>query len=436
MKKLAILFVLFFVFSSGVNAYDLTNNDRQNLDKFEKIVYNVFDKKPQKAYVLQYNASRLLEKLDRDSKNYALIVEVLRLTNKYISEYIENTQTDNSGEEDNYHEQWNSSTWSQTDDDTGDSSQEQNDDYTKPTYESTTSDLEILSWNDYKTMSSFTLEPKLDSVYLKNIYMQNIWSLQHMWPIIDELYLVDDNNKILSNWYVIDDYIYFDLFWEILLEKKELYKIYVVAKLWQADNKMETGEIIFDFSTPSDALQGTSNGIRAISYSNWSYIASEAQINDKIETFVSYNSTMVSNLDFVPWYRQAMKFRVNNNSKENLSLDSFEFWIFWSFMNNLDPNTKFILKVDWSNQIFGEANLSDLSNWYLTINHTWNSFDFISRQTYTDYVLEIEHIWNPDWSREVRLQNIVIWDWFWWTIDNLDDYSNTWLPGDYYNYRY
>lgn len=450
MKKLIMFFVFIFAITSHTYAYDLTDKDRQNLQNFEKIVYNIFDNTPQKAFVLEYRAKLLLQSLDQDTKNYALIENVIKITSKYISTYLVNSddseqenQSEEDDKDDDYHEQSNGSSSSNNNQDGNEQDIEKDDNdessdnlYGRPTYKQSVSNLEILWGWDYKTMSSFTLEPSRDGLYLKNIYMQNIWSLQHMWPIIEELYLVDDNNKILSNWYVIDDYIYFDIFAEIFMERDTLYNLDVVAKLWQADNKMETGEIIFDFSAPSDALQGTSNGIRAISYSNWGYIASNAQINDKIKTFVSYNSWFVSSLDFAPWYRQAAKFRVNNFSDEKLELKSFKFRISGSFMNYVNNDSKFTLWVDGSSREFGSWLVGDIVDWYLVITKTWDAYDFISQNSYTDYVLEIDNKGTTDWSREVRLENIVVWDGFGGTIDNLNDYSNTWLPMDEFYYRY
>lgn len=440
MKKLIMFFVLIFALTSQASTYDLTDKDKQNLQDFQDIVYNIFDKTPQKAFVLQYRASLALESINnQNSKNYALLQQVITMTNEYISNELQTNNQENQNDDDNNNEQSNDSE-SNDDIDNQEQADSQDDNtgnlYGRPTYEQSVADFEILGWGDYKTMSNFTLEPSRDGLYLQNIYMQNIWSLQHMWPIIDELYLVDDNNKILSNWYVIDDYIYFDINDEVFMERDTLYRLQVVAKLWQADTKNETWEIIFDFATPSDALQGTSNGIRAISYSNGSYIASNPQINDKIETFVSFNSWFVSSLDFVPWYRQAAKFRVNNFSDERLELKSFKFRITGSFLDYVDSDTEFTLWVDGSNSDFGYWQVSDIVDWYLTITNNWDAYDFISQNSYTDYVLEVDNKWTTDWSRAVRLQNIIIWDGFGGTIDNLDDYNNTWLPMDEFYYRY
>ncbi len=439
MKKLIMFFVLIFALASQASAYELTDKDKQNLQNFEKAVYTIFDNAPQKAYILEYRALLALQSIDNQySKNYALLQKVVEMTNHYIAnnlqvkdqEQVDDSTTNNDNESNN-NESDNDNNQEQAQE------EEQTDNlYGRPTYSQSVSSLENLWVWEYKTMSSFTLEPSRDGLYLQNIYMQNIWSLQHMWPIIDELYLVDDNNKILSNWYVIDDYIYFDINWEVFMERDTLYDLGVVAKLWQADTKMETWEIIFDFSTPSDALQGTSNGIRAISYSNGSYIDSEAQINDKIETFISFNSWFVSSLDFEPWYRQAAKFRVNNFSDERLELKSFKFRISGSFLDYVDSDTEFTLWVDGSNREFGSWLVSDIVDWYLIINHTWDAYDFISQNSYTDYVLEVDNNWTTDWSRAVRLENIIVWDGFGGTIDNLDDYSNTWLPMDEFYYRY
>ena len=140
--------------------------------------------------------------------------------------------------------------------------------------------------------------------------------------------------------------------------------------------------------------------------------------------------------DFSPTYNNALEFRVTNDSKNRLTLKDFEFKINGSFLNSLDKTSQFILKRKWTNREFGRANLSSMVNDTLTITYTWDEYDFISANSFSEYTLEINHASNVSWTREVRLNNIVIWDEKNGYITNLNNYSNTWLPWDVSVYRY
>jgi len=117
-------------------------------------------------------------------------------------------------------------------------------------------------------------------------------------------------------------------------------------------------------------------------------------------------------------------------------LKDFEFYISWSFLNNIDKNSQFILKRKWTEIEFGRANLSSLINNKLIITNTWPEYNVISANSFSDYFLELIHSSNTSWTREVKLNNIVIWDEKNWYITNLNNYSNTWLPWDVSVYRY
>ncbi len=425
MKKQVALLLSIMLVIPTVSAYELTQKDKDNLEKFEQIVEMVFEKNPSKSYKLQNSANQIMIKLDNDTKNYKLLEEVLKITNDFIAEYEaelkekEETEKNEEQEENNNQEEEN------TDIENNNDNEDQNE-----------QENVYLEW-DYRTISSFSLEARIDSMYLENIYMKNIGSLQDMAGIIDEVYLVDRNNMIIKKWYAIDDFIYFDILDEELLDKNEIYNFEVKAKLKEADRQNQTGEIILDFANPNNAAQGAEKWIKAVSYSNWSYMNVNVNISDRIETFVSNTNSTISAWDFEPSYSQAAWFVVSNTSQNRLELDSFEFRIVGSFMNNLNSSTTFTLREKWNNTIFWQATLDEIVNWYLTIEKNWNAIDYISRNASTEYYLEVNHVWNiSDWTREVRLQNIVIWDGFGGTIDNLDDYENSWLPGEWFIYRY
>jgi hypothetical protein len=113
--------------------------------------------------------------------------------------------------------------------------------------------------------------------------------------------------------------------------------------------------------------------------------------------------------------------------------------IAWSFLSSLDENTRFMLKVKWANSIFGTAYLKNMNTttWLLSVNYWWSAYNYISANSYIDYILEIEYSWwTPSGSREIRLNNVIVWDWFWWTITNLNQYSDVWVPTDVFYYKY
>jgi len=85
----------------------------------------------------------------------------------------------------------------------------------------------------------------------------------------------------------------------------------------------------------------------------------------------------------------------------------------WNFLNFISDDSEFIIKKKWTNIIFGTATKDSIVNGSLIITHNWNDLDYISQNLSSDHVLEINHIWTPEWNREIRLENIVVLDWFW-----------------------
>lgn len=415
MKYFFTFILFFFLIIKSVSAYNLTEKDILNLTIFKGQVINIFDKDVSKAYNFNKNLDTLLFTYKKNTKNYSYLEYIKDFTSNYISNY-EKEILESIEKEKNY--------------DNSDNNKEE--------------DNSEIILNDYyvlnieaKTISKFTIEPRHDNIYLKNIYLKNIWTLSNMDNLFEKLYLVDSENKIISNWYVDWEYLFFNVIWDYILEKDKLNNLFVKTTFKEITNQTQTWELKFELSTPNNWLQWTFNGVRATSYSNWNYITSNVEILDPIVTFISYTSWVVeSNKNFTPNYSEILEFKVNNNWNRRLDLENFQFSIYGSFLNNIDLNSEIVLRIKWTNQEFWRAKLSEIQNSILTINHTWNAFNFISWNSSTNYILEIVNIWNPTWSREIRLNNMVIWDWFWWLINNLNDYSNTWLPSEYSIYRY
>jgi hypothetical protein len=133
-----------------------------------------------------------------------------------------------------------------------------------------------------------------------------------------------------------------------------------------------------------------------------------------------------------------LAFRVYNNSKERLNIERFDIQVLWNFLNNLKEDTKFILKIKGTEWIFWTIHLKNINteNHLLYLTYAWSALGYIPANSYVDYVLEIEHSWTPVWERIVKLNNVVIWDWFWWKIENLNKYPNIWVPTKEFYYEY
>jgi hypothetical protein len=64
--------------------------------------------------------------------------------------------------------------------------------------------------------------------------------------------------------------------------------------------------LTLNFSNPIYALDITTNGIRATSYSNGNYITSIATFSKPIKTYISKSNIIILNNDFISSYTQAI----------------------------------------------------------------------------------------------------------------------------------
>lgn len=420
MKKLIIFFVIsLFLYNSSI-AYEFTQRELSQISNFKSQAKKAYDKNPDKAYQTKVKLEKLLASYPKDTKNYAILNYLYTYTKDYILSY-----------EINYLEQKRKQ-------EEAEKQKKQEEIQTlKTVWELQKSYLNSFSklTKSTTTISSFSMQPKYDHIYFKNVYFKNTWSIWDLTGVFEEIYLVDNDNYILSNGYVIWNYIYFDINKNYLLEKDKNYNFYV--KIILRDLKSKSWEIKLKISTPINAQIWALYGIRATSYSNWKYASSEVNITSSISTLVTQASPLYWKVaNFSPTYNNALEFRVTNDSKNRLTLKDFEFKIYGSFLNSLDSSSQFILKKKWTNREFGRANLSSLVNNTLTITYTWDEYDFISANSFSEYTLEINHASNVSWTREVKLNNIVIWDDKNGYITNLNNYSNTWLPWEVSVYRY
>lgn len=432
---LASIALLFFSISSVFWAYTPSQKDLVSLEKSKQKIYLSYDENPQKPYEVKQNIWEFYTFYKwKEVETYFLkFIEVI--TDEYIKSYEEKLkiEEEKKKEEDKQKQEEQQSQNTQNDKD-----------LEIPKIDNVINDLNnklsVLT-KETTTVSKFEIEPKDDNVYLKNVYLRNFWTVSDISRLFEEVYLVNEDNRIYSKWYAKNWYLYFDLSSQVLLKEWAANMLYVKAVLRQANNQNETWELKFELSTPSDAVFWTLNWINAISYANWKYVTiNNTTISNPIITYITYNDTSITSPSFDVSYSQWLAFGIFNNSKYKLELKAFDIKIQWSARPTMDENTRFVVRVRWTNQIFGSALLKEWNSttWVLRINYWWwDAYNYISPNENTEYIVEIDHTWaNPEWNREMRLDNIIIWDWFGWTISDLNQYSNTGLPWSYYSFKY
>lgn len=420
MKKIIVIFLLLLSFNTTYS-YDLNENKQKVLDGIILKISKIYEKEPLKSNVLISKIELLLTKYDKNSEVYYMLNYILEYSKIFLSNY-------NATKNDKIEIIINENTWALE----NTTYVPQIDIDLKKQNES----LKYLELDNLKTISSFSVEAKYDHIYLKNIYLKNTWTISDINWLFNDIYLVDGDNKIVSMWYVEGNYFYFNIS-SYIIKRDETRNFYIKTLINIPENINQTWELSLNFSSPLNALNGTSNWLRAISYSNWNFISSNAKIFDIRKTFISKNSFFIKKWDFVASYYDINWFSIENSSiKENLDLVSFEFKVYWSFLDSLPDSAEFVLKKKWSNQVFWRWTKASIVNGSLVISLNWDDYNYISPNSIGDYILELNYNWNISWFREVKLENIVISDWFWWTIDNLKNYSDFWFNDIVYYYKY
>ena len=389
------------------------------LEAFKNKALWIYSKNPKQAYIVQKRVENKQLSTIKNPHLYYSLTYILNFTQDFLIHYeslwVENSTT--------HEENLTSQSWTT----------QQKFSIDEDIFQQTIS-LKQLDTKEYKILSSFDFEARIDHIILQNVYLKNIGSVQDL-QVIHDVYLVTDSHKIITQWYIVWEYFYFDI-WNFIIKRDFIEKFHIVWKIYDPASIQQTWELILDFSTPNNAVLGTSNGLKAISYSNWSNLTWNVQIPSPIKTLLTKSNYFVNPNDFTPSFQKALEFRLSNKWSQRLDIKSFEFKIYWSFLNSLWENTEFVLKRKNSNQIFWKATKQDIINNSLVILHNGNDLDFISGKSENNYELEIIHEWNPTGSREIILQNIILWDGFGWFLSNLDTYSNSWLPTQSSVYRY
>ncbi|MDD2871496.1 MAG: hypothetical protein PHS49_05905 [Candidatus Gracilibacteria bacterium] len=422
MKKILIILLLLFI-GSTTYGYDLPEKNQKIVDNINAKVLKIYDTNPTKAYDLVDKINDLLPKYIEKPIIYYSLIAILDFSEEYIIKYestIINNQSGVKNDGKELVENKNETFIAQIDID----------------IKNKKDSLLILDNTDLKKLSSFDIEAKVDHLYLKNIYLKNVGTVSDINGVFGDVYLVNSENKIVSKGYVSNNYFYFDMS-DYIVKRNTLEKFYVYSAINIPENNNQVGELILNFSTPLDALLNTSNGLRATSYSNGSFISSSTNILNPVKVLISNTRFVVSTLDdFVPSYSQSIGFVVKNIGEEQIELNTFVFQVNGGFLTNLGANTEFVLKRKGSDLIYGTGSKSDIVNGKLTIIYSGNDFNYISAYSSSEYVLEINHVGNPEGLREIILDNLSIGDGFGGTINNIKDYLEYSLPSSPVDYRY
>lgn len=420
MKKLIKLWVVFLLLNSVVFwANNSLKIDSWYLEWAKKKIESLYNKNPEQAYKVQKNISSFYSRYKNNASWIFLLQYIEAVTNNYIKDYEKYLEAQKEADKKKEEE-----TILQTIDE---KINKQN------------SELKVLDDKDVKKIATFDIEPKYDNLLLKNVFFENIWTVQDITSLFQKLYLVDNNNKIIAEWYVQNNFIKFDINWDYILKDWTIKVLNIMANIRQPNSDKQIWELKFELKSPSNAPVGTLNWLRAISYSNGSYMTINVKSTlDPIKTLVSYNELMFeSDNDYSISYSQAMGFAIYNNSNKRMEINSFEFSISWSFLSWLNDSSKVIVREKWTNQIIWSETLFALAWSRLNVNvSSGTPAKSISPNTKMEFVVEIEHIGNVEWRREIQMNNIVIADWEGWQITNLNQYTGTWLPSSYIDYRY
>ncbi len=417
MKKLlfSILFVFFF---SSASAYDLSIDDQELVSNFLDRLESEYEANPSKIDTVNNNLSRIMPQFESNPRIYAVLSLILEFNQNYTERTdIQDEEEDEIIEDD---------TKDENDEDIADDENDEINDFDEIDY----------SKYDYKILS-FDLEPRFDDWLLTDVYTFNVWDDLDLNHLVDEAVLLHDDKK-LSYAYVEEEdweyYLHFDLWSEhFFMTRNNYYTFDLYLKINKPRSADHIGKLEFSlWTTPLDARDWTSDGIRVLSSGSGMPMNTNLDFRTNTQHLVLKSWVLIDNIDDLS-YTNAYKFDLHVWD-ERLQLYEFKFDITGWFVNNLPDSAEFVLY--YNNNIFDRISASELSDGYLVFEHTWDADDFISARSSWNFRLEIQWQSGVSWSRDIRLQNIVIWDGFWWKIENLNDYSNTWLPADWQTHRY
>lgn len=419
LKKIILAFILFLFFFQLVSWKDnnlfISPIDLEIVDNFlVKLELKIIEN-PDFYYSISWNLNNIIVDVSDDTRLYNIFI--------YIQSYLLNF----------YDSNYNNALG-----------------FDNPQINNLDDDLELFDWNDndkfnkfsdlnFQNILSFNLEILNDNWLFSNVYIKNVWDNLDLNYLINEAYLIYDW-LILWNWYVIFSDWYYFLHFPILndwfkLSRSGFYEFEILVDFREPTNSNHIWEIEFIiWENPTGLVNEFYNWFRIISLSNWSLINVDVSSFRSVKKLI-WSSSFFSYSDlFSPSYSILYEF-VMSSWLKRLDLSIFKFDLHWSFLSSLSEDAEF--RLYYNNSLFGKLYKSDVIDWrYIVFSNNWVSLDFISPFSNWFFRLELHNQWNVSWSREIRLNNVIIWDWFWWYIDNLNDYYNSWLPWYFSIYRY
>jgi hypothetical protein len=173
MKKILSIIFVFILSVNSISAYNLNEKDLSILSNFEIKVSKIFENDISKAYNLDKNINNLLPKYRDNTRNKAILNYLKNFTSNNIKSYEKKLLEKIKLEEEKKLEE--------------------------------IIDLEKKYINKFpvlnretKTISTFTIEPKFDHIFLKNVYLKNTGTVKDMTNIFEKVYLVSDENAIFA----------------------------------------------------------------------------------------------------------------------------------------------------------------------------------------------------------------------------------------------
>jgi hypothetical protein len=155
------------------------------LSNFEIKVSKIFENDISKAYNLDKNINNLLPKYRDNTRNKAILNYLKNFTSNNIKSYEKKLLEKIKLEEKKLEEI--------TKKEKEEKIQAEIIDLEKKYINK----LPVLN-RETKTISTFTIEPKFDHIFLKNVYLKNTGTVTDMTNIFEKVYLVSDENAIFA----------------------------------------------------------------------------------------------------------------------------------------------------------------------------------------------------------------------------------------------
>lgn len=419
MKK--IIVIMFAIVMSSIwyaNAYQLSQEDQKVLEEFFIRAEQVFQDNPERADVVLSRVEAWLEEYSSNPR----INFVFESIKDFIVVWQENYQQqkdDKPSEETKEQEDEKEEVDDEEDKTQDDQSQDQIDEKIE----------------DMKDVLSFGIEARFDNIRLEDVYLENIWEELDLNYLVKDVSILVDWEKVWVGYVKDDNYIHIDVD-NYVIPRDEYVMFDIKAEFNRPSIQEHIWELEFKIWQPPSARSGSVWWIRAISESNGNYVSVSVDTSRPQTTLLLKADIMWKPADqFQPSYNIAYKFDLLA-SNDRLQIHDIIFQVQWSFLQQISEDAEFVLYESDSREVFDSKTKEDIKDNKLVFSYENGSYTISSWASQT-FQLEISRKWSvSSTTREIRLDNVVIWDWFWWRIENLSDYSNTWLPMRWQTYRY